>query len=96
VGKLAPRRDGPYRVTAVSGRMMQRITMVGASGRELHCHASKLVLHSGPVDESTWAPPSHAVGRARLAAEEQLQEEPPARQKRKRPGAPSHLVGTLS
>lgn len=64
VGKLAPRMDGPFRITGVAGRMFQRITMVGTSGRALTCHASKLVLFSGPVDESTWAPPRHAAREA--------------------------------
>ncbi len=57
MGKLAPKMDGPYRVTKVAGRFFQRVTMVGPSGRPLTCHASKLVLYQGPVDEAKWAPP---------------------------------------
>lgn len=87
MGKLAPKMDGPYRILEVTGRMMQRITMVGSSGQVLHCHASKLAPFSGPVDESTWAPPKQAASGAGLAAEDNTP--PPTRKRRLRRSDPN-------
>jgi hypothetical protein len=54
IGKLVPKRDGPFRVTAVKGAFNQRISYVGQQGRELSIHASKLTPFAGPVDEGDW------------------------------------------
>ncbi len=80
MGKLAQKMDGPYRITNVSGRMFQRITMIGHSGHEITCHASKLTLYKGPVDESTWVPQRQPAGRDRAVT---LERPPPTRKKRK-------------
>ena len=89
IGKLAPKMDGPYRVLGVTGRLFQRVTMVGSSGRPTTCHASKLVLYNEPVDESEWTPPRPAAGGERLAAEVEEGTKNHPKKRRLRSGPPS-------
>ena len=44
IGKLEPRRDGPYEVRATSGQLRQRVTIRRiADGQEYTLHARRLV-----------------------------------------------------
>ena len=57
IGKLAPKRDGPYKVETVTGQMKQRVTIRSPDGRLYHCHASKLTPYLGEVNEADWVAP---------------------------------------
>ena len=45
IGKIAPRRDGPWEVLKISGPFRQRVWLKNPKGKPLCIHASKLVLY---------------------------------------------------